>query len=59
MTALKTKTITVKVDEDTLNQFKQICNAEGMTYSDTIRLLMREVVIRGSLNLRILLSNDC
>ena len=38
------KNINIRINSETLNQFKEICNKENIKYSDLIRMLIEDYI---------------
>ena len=41
----ETKTISVRIDKDVINQFEAICKTIGLTTSDAVNIFVRKVII--------------
>lgn len=46
-------TITIRIQKEVLERFKKVCKDKGISYSEMIRLLIRNCVLEEDLTLRI------
>ena len=51
---MKDATITIRVNSEILDKFKTLCEENGISYSEVIRLLILDTVNRKGLNLRLI-----
>lgn len=47
------RTVTFRVDEELLKNFKRVCDEEKISYSEMLRLLMKKVAMREDITFRI------